>query len=98
MSTFVDIVRYAEGGEILPLRREDVAAAIRHLPTYAIVEEEAGWAVKLPGTGLFAVPEGRTLSCQLSHSTDVDLLIDVLRKLASAIPGAVVQDEEGEIY
>jgi hypothetical protein len=104
MSTFVDIVRYDEngpdGGAVIPLERNEIEAAIRQLPTYKSVDDEEGWAVKLSGTGLFAVldDESGILSCQLEDSSDADMVLEALRKLASKIPGAVVQDEEGETY
>jgi hypothetical protein len=103
MSTFLNIVRFddnePEGGMRVRLNRDDILAAAKRLPGYAILEEGKQLAVRLPGTGLSAVLEhSGVLSCQLAASSDIDLVIEVMRKLADEIPGAYVLDEEGDVY
>lgn len=100
MSTFVGITCYGPGGReaanLRRLRREDLEAAVASLPRFKLVDEDGALGVKLPGSHQLAVLEGSgVLSCQLDGQTDTELLIDDLRELASTIPGAVVEDEDG---
>lgn len=102
MSTFVFVTRYdeagPEGGEILDIDRDDIEAAISSLRNFELFEEDGDLGVKLPGLPNPLVKDGAGLSCQLDHQTDTDHLLEVLREFASKIPGAVVEDEEGETY
>lgn len=103
MSTFLNIVRFdehgPEGGMRVRLNRNDILSAAEGLPGYSVLEEGKQLAVRLPGTGLSVVLEySGVLTCQLAASSDVDLVIEMMRKLADAIPGASVIDEEGDLY
>lgn len=103
MSTFIDIVCYDSGGpelgNIVRLTRKDLEQLAADLPKYNLHDTDRTISIQLPGCHVHAVLERRgILTCQLDQSTDVSMLLDALRELASHLPGAVVQDKEGEVY
>jgi hypothetical protein len=71
-------------------------AAVKQIPRYKVVTEEEGTVVELGSKYLFVElePSG-ILSSRISENTDIDDLLERLNKLAMKIPGAVVEDEEG---
>ncbi|WP_425397614.1 hypothetical protein [Aeoliella sp.] len=103
MSIFIDIVCYdsngPDGGNIQRLTKGDLVQLAERQPKYKVLESDGTTSIRLSGVHVQVVLQPRgMLSCQLDHQTDTAALLDALRDLASHLLGAVVQDEEGEIY
>src|SRR5262245_11682396 len=101
MSVFVDIVRYDEdgpdGGNMEPITKADLQAAVKKLPGYQLHSEDDLLAVELGKLQAFAELEEGVLSCRYDMVEDGKALLKALWKLATKIPGAVVEDEEGNV-
>jgi hypothetical protein len=97
MSVFVNIVRY-DKGKFVKITAADLKAAVKKLPGFDLVQdpEVDAVGVSLPNTGMFAeLGSAGALSCQYDRAPDGKQLLAALQKLAAKIPGAVVEDEEG---
>ena len=68
-------------------------AAVAREARFRLLRQDGAIGVKVLSNAV-AVFNGEGLECQLQHSTDVDLLSEVLCELAALIPDAVVRDEE----
>jgi hypothetical protein len=100
MSVFVNIVRYEDTGKrrrkFVPITEADLKAAVKQIPRYKVVTEEEGSVVEMGSKNLFVELESSgILSSRISERTDIDRLVEAMKKLASKIPGAVVENEDG---
>jgi hypothetical protein len=99
MSVFVNVVRY-DKRKFAPITEADLKVAVKKLPGFGIVRDEESDAigVNLPKTGMIAELETTgVLSCQYERAPNGNKLLAALNKLAAKLPGAVVEDEDGNI-
>jgi hypothetical protein len=100
MSVFVNVVKYddqtGKRRKFAKITKADLNAAVKQIPRFKVVTEEEGTVVEMGNKSLFVELESTgILSSRISENTDIDDLLERLKKLASKIPGAVVEDEEG---
>src|SRR6185503_11952951 len=99
MSVFVNIARY-EKKRFVKITEGDLKAAVKKLSAFGIVRDDESEAigVSLPKIDMIAELESTgILSCQYDRAPDGKKLLAVLKKLAATIPGAVVEDEDGNV-
>ena len=103
MSTFLEINRYdgnPEDGNFLSMTRDESASLLGRNSRFKLHDEDGQTAVRFACCGgtKFAVLDGGSLSYQFSPVDDPDEVMAALKDLSAAIPGSVVEDEEGEFY
>jgi hypothetical protein len=97
MSVFVNIVRY-DKGKAEKISVAHLKAAVKKLPGFDIVfdRETGAVGVSLPKLGMFAeLGSAGALFCPYDRAPDGTQLLAAMHILAAKIPGAVVEDEEG---